>query len=291
MNPRGPAGAAEQAERAENNGTTAGNTPEPGDRGVLVRAGEPGNGFRNLLGKENGEWTTGLSLVAHGAIWMLVVALISVAIAFVRGEMEPGYSPKQINDAGALMFFVLASVASVIAVVAKTQGAIIGEKQLGTAAWVLSKPASRKAFVLAKLAVHFRWLLTVTLLLPAVVFYVLLTAVSTTPPPPLAFLGGFGILALGLLFYLSLSLLLGTVFESRGPLAGCVFGFMVAGFMIANYATWATAAFPWLFFQSGYNLVKLGSIPPYGLISIPVTALWSILFIFLALRRFERAEL
>ena len=249
------------------------------------------SGFRTLLGKENGEWVTGPSLVTHGAIWMLIVALISVAVAFVRGEMEPTYSPKDINDAGALMFFVLGSVASVIAVVAKTQGAIIGEKQLGTAAWVLSKPASRRAFVLAKLAVHFRWLLTVTLLFPAVVFYVLMTAVSTLPPPPLAFLGGFGILALGLLFYLALSLLLGTVFESRGALAGCVFGFMVAGFMIASYAPWLTAAFPWLFFQSGYYLVTQGYIPLHGLISIPATALWSALFIFLALRRFERAEL
>ncbi len=252
---------------------------------------ETASGFRNLVGKENSEWTTGFSLVAHGAIWMLIVALISAAIAFIRGEMEPTYTPKDINDAGALMFFVLGAVASVIAVVAKTQGAIIGEKQLGTAAWVLSKPVSRKAFVLAKLAVHFRWLLTVTLLLPAVVFYVLLTAISTRPPPPLAFLGGVAILALGLLFYLSLSLLLGTVFESRGSLAGCVFGFMVAGFMVANYAPWLTAAFPWLFFQSGFYLVTQGHVLAHGLVAIPATALWSVLFIYLALRRFERAEL
>ncbi|CAN5525062.1 hypothetical protein BH24ACT22_BH24ACT22_18210 [soil metagenome] len=265
--------------------------PDSGEQDVLEPAKGNLDGFRNLVGKENGEWTRVPSLVAHGIIWMFIVALVSVTVAFVRGWMEPGYSPKQINDAGALMFFVLGSVASVIAVVAKTQGAIIGERQLGTAAWVLSKPASRRAFILAKLAVHFRWLLTVTLLLPAVVFYVLLTAVSTAPPPPLAFLGGVGILALGLLFYLSLSLLLGTIFESRGPLAGCVFGFMVAGFMVANYATWLTAAFPWLFFQSGYNLVKHGSIPLYGIVSIPATTLWILLFILLALHRFKSSEL
>ncbi len=264
---------------------------KPEEQAALKQVGGTLSGFRNLVGKENGEWTAGPSLLAHGTIWMLIVALISVAVAFIRGEMEPGYSPTDINRAGALMFFVLGSVASVIAVVAKTQGSIIGEKQLGTAAWVLSKPASRRAFVLAKLAVHFRWLLIVTLLFPAVVFYVLMTAISTLPPPPLLFLGGFAILALGLLFYLALSLLLGTVFQSRGSLAGSVFGFMVGGFMIANYAPWLTAAFPWLFFQSGYYLVTQGQIPVYGLISIPATALWTVLFIFLALRRFERAEL
>jgi ABC-2 type transport system permease protein len=251
----------------------------------------PAGGFRNLIGKENGEWAAGPSLLAHAVIWILIVAVLSAVIAFVRGEMEPGYTPKDINDAGALMFFVLGSVASVIAVVAKTQGAIIGEKQLGTAAWVLSKPASRRAFLLAKLAVHFRWLLMVTLLVPAVVFYGLVTAVSTLPPPPLLFVGGLAILALGLLFYLALSLLLGTVFESRGPLAGTVFGFMVAGFMIANYAPWLTAAFPWLFFQSGFNLVAQEPLPAHNLISIPATALWTGLFVLLALRRFERAEL
>jgi ABC-2 type transport system permease protein len=261
------------------------------ESGALKPADEPLSGFWNLVGKENLEWTRGPAIIAHGAIWMLIVALISAAIAFVRGEMEPTYSPADINRAGALMFFVLGSVASVIAVVAKTQGAIIGEKQLGTAAWILSKPASRRAFVLAKLVVHYRWLLTVTLLFPALVFYVLSTIIATLPQPPLHFLGGFGILALGLFFYLSLSLFLGTVFESRGPLAGCVFGFMVAGFMIANYAPWLTAAFPWLFFQSGFYLVVEGHIPLYGIISIPATALWSALFVFLALRRFERAEL
>jgi ABC-2 type transport system permease protein len=264
---------------------------KPEERAALKPGGGPLSGFRNLVGKENGEWTAGPSLLAHGTIWMFIVALISVAVAYIRGEMEPGYGPTDINRAGALMFFVLGSVASVIAVVAKTQGSIIGEKQLGTAAWVLSKPASRRAFILAKLAVHFRWLLLVTLLFPAVVFYVLMTAIATLPPPPLLFLGGFAILALGLLFYLALSLLLGTVFESRGPLAGSVFGFMVAGFMIANYTPWLTAAFPWLFFQSGYYLVTQGQIPAYGLISIPATALWAVLFVFLALRRFERTEL
>jgi ABC-2 type transport system permease protein len=267
------------------------NMEEPEEQAALEPVEGSLSGFRNLVGKENGEWIAGPSLLAHGTIWMSIVALISVAVAFIRGEMEPGYGPEDINRAGALMFFVLGSVASVIAVVAKTQGSIIGEKQLGTAAWVLSKPASRRAFILAKLAVHFRWLLMATLLFPAVVFYVLMTAISTLPPPPLLFLGGFAILTLGLLFYLALSLLLGTVFESRGPLAGSVFGFMVGGFMIANYAPWLTAAFPWLFFQSGYYLVTQGQIPVYGLISIPATALWTVLFIFLALRGFERAEL
>jgi ABC-2 type transport system permease protein len=258
------------------------NTEKPQERAALDPVGGPLSGFRNLVGKENGQWTAGPSLLAHGITWMLIVALISVVVAFIRGKMEPGYTPKDINDAGALMFFVLGSVASVIAVVAKTQGSIIGEKQFGTAAWVLSKPASRKAFVLAKLAVHFRWLLVVTLLFPALVFYGLMTAISTLPPPPLLFLGGFAILALGLL---------GTIFESRGALAGSVFGFMVGGFMIANYASWLTAAFPWLFFQSGYYLVTQGQVPGYGLISIPATALWTVLFVLLALRRFERAEL
>ncbi len=45
----------------------------------------PAGGFRNLIGKENGEWAAGPSLLAHAVIWILIVAVLSAVIAFVRG--------------------------------------------------------------------------------------------------------------------------------------------------------------------------------------------------------------
>lgn len=264
---------------------------QPGAAGEreLQSAGPSLGGFRNLVDKENREWLAGWAWLAHAAIWLVLVAGVPLVVAFIRAQ--GGNGAQDVNEIGSLMYFVMGSVASVIAVVAKTQGAIIGEKQSGTAAWVLSKPTSRRAFVLAKLAVHLRWLLVLTLGVPAVVFYALMPTISGLPIAVLPFLGGFGVLALGLTFYLALSLLLGTVFASRGPVAAIVFGFFTGGFMLTQYAEWLTAAFPWLFFETAYYLVAEGrEVPAIGVSAIVATALWSILLVAAALWSFKRSE-
>lgn len=247
-------------------------------------------GFRNLAGKENKDWASDFTWLAHGVIWLVLVTGTPLVVSFVRTRISPDVTPKDLNDTAALLFFVMANVGGVIAVVVRSQGAIVGEKQLGTAAWVLSKPASRRAFVLAKLAVHARWLALLTVLVPAVVLYVSFPSISGRPLPLLPFLGGVGMMMIALLFYLALSLLLGTIFESRGPVAGIVFGFLVGGALLSNYAGPLTAIFPWLFFENAYYLVERGWMPASGVSSIIATAVWFVVFVVLALWRFERAE-
>jgi ABC-2 type transport system permease protein len=259
------------------------------NEGGLQPASPALGGFKNLVQKENREWLAGWSWLVHGAVWLLLVAGLPLVVGVIRAQ---GGNPAQdSNEISALLYFVMGSVATVIAVVAKTQSAIIGEKQMGTAAWVLSKPTSRKAFVLAKLVVHFRWLLVLTLVVPGVVFYALMPTISGLPLPILPFLGGFGILALGMLFYLTLSLLLGAVFGSRGAVAALVFGFFVGGVMLSQYAEWMTAAFPWLFWESAYYLVATSEkIAGIGISAIILTAVWCVVLIAGTLWSFERSE-
>jgi ABC-2 type transport system permease protein len=263
---------------------------EPAQELVARPSRGPLGGFRNLAGKENKAWASDFLWLVHGAIWLVLVAGTPLVVSFVRTRISPDVTPKDVNDTAALLFFVMANVGSVIAVVVRSQGAIVGEKQLGTAAWVLSKPASRRAFVLAKLVVHGRWLALLTVLLPAVVLYVSLPSVSGMPLPLVPFLGGVGMMLIALVFYLALSLLLGAIFDSRGPVAGIVFGFLVGGVLLSNYAGWLTAAFPWLFFENAYYLAERGWMPASGVISVVATTLWSAAFVLLALWRFERAE-
>ena len=268
-----------------------GGAPEETARGLTPRPSRGSlGGFKNLVRKENKDWASDFSWLLHGVIWLVLVAGTPLVVSFIRTRINPDVTPKDVNDTAGLLFFVMASVGSVIAVVVRSQGAIIGEKQLGTAAWVLSKPVSRKAFVLSKLAVHARWLALLTILVPMVVLYASLPSVSGLPLPLLPFLGGVGMMVISLFFYLALSLLLGTVFESRGPVAGIVFGFMVGGFLLSNYVGPLTAIFPWLFFENAYYLIERGWMPATGVISIAATVVWSIVFVFLALWRFERVE-
>ena len=276
-----------QAEGSARPGTPKGTT-----RDLLVPHISRGSfgGFRNLAGKENKDWASDFSWLVHAVIWLVLVAGTPLIVSFVRTRISPDVTPKDVNDTAALLFFVMASISTVIAVIVRTQGAIIGEKQLGTAAWVLSKPVSRSAFVLAKLVVNARWLALLTILVPAVVVFVSLPSISGLPLPLLPFLGGVGMMLIALAFYLALSLLLGTIFESRGPVAGSVFGFLVGGFLLSNYAGWLVAIFPWLFFENAYNLSEQGWMPTTGVVSVVATAVWSVIFVVLSLWRFERSE-
>ena len=287
MATRGSSQAGRYAEDSAKQGALEGTT-----RDLLVPHPSRGafGGFRNLAGKENKDWVSDFSWLVHSVIWLVLVAGTPLIVSFVRTRISPDVTPKDVNDTAALLFFVMASISIVIAVIVRTQGAIIGEKQLGTAAWVLSKPVSRKAFVLAKLAVNARWLALLTVLVPAVVVFVSLPSISGLPLPLLPFLGGVGMMLISLAFYLALSLLLGTIFESRGPVAGSVFGFLVGGFLLSNYAGWLVAIFPWLFFENAYNLSEQGWMPTTGVISVAATAIWAAVFVVLSLWRFERAE-
>lgn len=248
------------------------------------------DGFRNLLTKENGEWLSGRKWLAHAATWLSVVAGAPALVAFVGASR--GGSPDEVNELGALVFFVVGQVAGVIAVVVRTQGAIVRERRDGTAEWVLSKPVSREAFLLSKLVAHLWWLALLTLSLPAVAFYLCMPAISGLPLPPVRFVGGVGMAALSLLFYLALSLLLGTVFDSRGPIAGIVFGFAVAGFALAHFDVPepATSIFPWLLFEFGRFLIAGDQLPATAFISIGASATWSVMFMALALWVFRRKE-
>ena len=49
-----------------------------------------------------------------------------------------------------------------------TQGAIVGERSYGTAAWVLTKPTTRKSFVLSKFVGTTGTFLLLSLVIPAV---------------------------------------------------------------------------------------------------------------------------
>ncbi len=251
------------------------------------------SGFQNLVGKENGEWLSGGTWLVYGVIWLMVVAGVPSLLALIAVYYWPEAISSQVHGFGASAFFILNQIAAVTAVVVSTQGTIVGEKQNGTAEWILSKPVSRKALVLSKVVVHLGWLLVVTLLVPATALYICIFATSGLPLPLLPFLGGVGMMALNLLFYLSLSILSGTLFENRGAIAGVVFSFIVAGYALSHFDEMPQLAlnlFPWLLFGFSSFLVAGDGLPVMGLIAIVATTTWSILFVLLALWRFERAE-
>jgi ABC-2 type transport system permease protein len=103
-----------------------------------------------------------------------------------------------------------------IAVAIIMQEEVVGEKRSGTAAWVLSMPVSRPAFLTAKLVPNAVGVVATMVAIPSVVLLVHLALAGIDVSIP-RFAVGASIAALNLLFYLTLTLMLGTLFDSAGP--------------------------------------------------------------------------
>ena len=82
---------------------------------------------------------------------------------------------------GNAIIIIIGAIGGVILV----QGALVGEKRSGTAAWVLSKPISRPAFFLAKLIANaIGTLVTITLAQGLIGYLVIYLGLDTAPALP-----------------------------------------------------------------------------------------------------------
>jgi ABC-2 type transport system permease protein len=178
-----------------------------------------------------------------------------------------------------------------IGAVIVAQGAIVGEKQLGTAAWVMSKPASRAGFVLAKIVAYAFGFGVTAIFIPTTIFSITMRAILPEPIPPVPFLAGVAIAALGQLFYLTLTLMLGTFFSSRGPIAGIGIGFIMTGLLLKSLIPMQVLIVtPWPLGDVAGGLALGSELPSIWPVPIIATALWIVVMTAAALWRFGREE-
>src|SRR5512136_1152441 len=116
-------------------------------------------GFANLFRKENHLWWRTSRWLVQFLIWLAIANGILFLVIGVAPKMEKSYgqdttaqtTPQSDLDIyGLTVFLKMAGIMISIGVVILGQGTMIDEKQAGTAAWVLSKPISRPAFILSK---------------------------------------------------------------------------------------------------------------------------------------------
>jgi ABC-2 type transport system permease protein len=259
-------------------------------------------GFSNLLDHERHQlWGTRRWLVQM-LVWILLLngmlAFVGITISLNKDQFSAAdaadFAPEGMYTIFMQLFFQIAAICTSVGAVIVAQGAIIQERQMGTAAWILSKPASRTAFVLAKLAAYSLSLLVLALLVPTLVLYGEIYLWSGRVPPPAGMLPALGILFVSVLFYLTLTILLGTFFNSRGAVLGITLGFMFAGSLIPSFLPNVAAFFPWTLGQIALGLAPgSGSstpLPATAFIPVVASLLWSLLFIVLALWRFSKEE-
>jgi ABC-2 type transport system permease protein len=252
------------------------------------------SGFANLLSKETGAWWRTRSWLIQTIIWVAILDGILAILLFATPESEAAASGFDRQAEGMIVFLTLGLISLAIGATIIGQEAIIDEKRSGTAAWVLSKPASRPAFILAKLIAHGLGLLVTGVIVPGVIAFLMLTAAGSSLDIG-NFAAALGIVFLSTLFYLTLTLMLGTLFDGRGaviaiPIA-IVFGYQI----FLSLAPWLADISPW-----GFLFGAGSSVPPVarvalGQAGVPTIAIiatisWCVLFTIVALWRFGREE-
>lgn len=196
------------------------------------------------------------------------------------------------------MFTVFLGTFGPIGVAVLMQSVLVGEKRSGTAAWVLSKPASRTAFVAAKLVAHTLGITVALVLAQGLVAYGIIYGATRTALPPLGFLAGLGVHLANILFYLCLALMLGVLLNHRGAVIGLPIVVLFSQQFIPSVFPESAPYLPW-------NLV----VPPNsgGLYPLASAVIWgaeavtrlplitvlggAALFVIVALWRIQRVEL
>jgi ABC-2 type transport system permease protein len=258
-------------------------------------------GFGNMLNKELGEWFHTRFWLWQLIIWILIingfvafflfiVPILETFMPGINAAMEQSYGSLPPGGIGITNYFSISVLAGTIGMIILAQDEIIQEQQSGTAAWTLSKPASRQAFVLTKLLSNSIGALIFIVAIPALVLageiYLYLGQMVALLP----FLTGVGVLMLDLFYYLSLVILLGVLFESRVKVMGITFGLVFGGMMIANFLPQICYILP-VTMDKVASLIVLGMpLPDVFISQIISAAVSSLLFVLVALWRFQRKE-
>jgi ABC-2 type transport system permease protein len=246
-------------------------------------------GLGNMLGNECARWW-------KTRMWWIQCLIWGGVIGFLLGAILFGAQTPPQDEEVAFLFAIFAGMFPAVGVVIIMQGAVVGEKKDGTVAWVLSKPLTRQAFMISKVIANSLGMFATMVVLPGSLAYTLHAVASGTSWNSLRFLAALGVIFLSNFFFLSLTLMLGTFFSSRGPVIGIALALL---FMQQYLIGWL----PFLRYLLPWNLTipiggQVDSVVPclltgsqnYSTIPILVVALESIIFILIGLYRFSREE-
>lgn len=257
-------------------------------------------GFANLMHKETSSWLSTRRWWINAVLWsVLIGGLVATMIltptivsqASLEEVARAGGATAYAISMGVSAFFEFGVLTVGIGTIILCQGLIIDEKQSGVAEWLLTKPVARPSYVLAKLLANAVFILLFLIGIPSALTYILLSLRTGAPFPWLPFVLGIYIMMLHSLFYLTLTLMLGTFFSSRAPVLGIALGMLFGGSLLAGLIRPLLYITPWTLARMA-ALVANSQPVPLGLLIWPAaaTSFWCISFVIIAVAKFERTE-
>lgn len=252
------------------------------------------SGFASLLRKENRAAWGGRRWLVQSVIWLGLFNGLLAFMLFLAPTMRsgPAVPPGMENPTalGLSLFFTLLVQFGAVGAVILAHDKIVGEKLAGTLAWVLSKPVSRQAVVISKLASGAIRTLLFIVAVPGLVAYIEISIVADKPIAAVSFLLALGTAWVSLAFYLTLALMLSAVFDQRSVILASAFGVMFSLPIVASFSPVIADVSPVYLAQVASTLAEGQALPAHAVLAIIFTALWSIVFVSVTLWRFEREE-
>ena len=251
-------------------------------------------GLGNLLRGEYSAWFRSSRWWKHLLIWFVVVNVM-MAIMVIASTQEA----KRGNEGPPLllMYGIFGGMFVAIGVMIIMQQVLVREKHSGTAAWVLSKPVTRTAFVVSRLVVNAVAILLTAVIVPGVILYITLGLFSDLGwLSPLGFFAALLMVALNMFYWITLVLMMGALSDSSS---------VVLAIPITLFFTFAygPGLIPPLIYISplmlAFNLsgqIKpltisfISGEPVFSWLPLISTVICSVVFIVVAIWRFNRQE-
>ncbi len=173
-------------------------------------------GLGNLLQGEYSAWFKSSKWWKHLLLWFVIVNVMMLILIFAFAEA----AKQGAQDAAKLppvlfMYGIFGGMFVAFGVMIIMQRVLVGEKHSGTAAWVLTKPVTRTAFVVSRLVVNSIAILLTSVIVPGVIFYVTLGLFSDVGwLSPLGFMAGLSMILLHTFYWIALVLMMGTLSDS-----------------------------------------------------------------------------
>jgi len=247
-------------------------------------------GLNNVLSAEFDRWFGTRTWWVQILIWTLVANGI-LLILLVSEDMP------NIFDV-VMMFTIFLGIGAPVGVCIIMQEALVGEKQTGTAAWVLSKPVSRVAFIFSKLVGNTTGIAITMVLVPGVVCYLIMATLGNRTLPLPGFLAGLGVVFVYAFFYITLTLMLGAIFNHRGPVIGIPLAFAFVQQWIPGLLPVTARLIPWVLMVplNGSNEQSIAATlmtggQPSTWLPVISTLVASLVFLVVTFLVFDRQEL
>ncbi len=251
-------------------------------------------GLGNLLQGEYSAWFKSSRWWKHLILWFTIinVMMMIMVIASAQEAKKGNEGPPLL-----LMYGVFGGMFVAIGVMIIMQQVLVREKGSGTAAWVLSKPVTRTAFVVSRVTVNSIAILLTAVIVPGVVFFITMGLFSDLGwLSPFGFTAALVMISLNMFYWIALVLMMGTLSDSSS---------VVIAVPIALFFTFAygPGMVPQLIYISplmlSFNLAGeispltvsfINGEPVFSWLPLISTVVSCVIFITVAIWRFNRQE-